>query len=190
MSQGKTTRFCSIWFDLLESRVCCREADDSNSITATSASDWVSFFLFFDFMYSICKYVCRWREKWQREVKESAGGKTEKWKDQVSGRLNPVWLKCSILYRLNAITASPLYPPFIPPLPLSFSWQRVWNTILGWMIRIGSCLSWLLGFSLCISLPLSSLYHSEGIHQCFYSIKPKGSTCICGSWISISKIST
>lgn len=50
-----------------------------------------------------CICMCR-----QRGVKESARGRTGEWRDRVSTRLNPLWPRSSILYRLNATTATPL----------------------------------------------------------------------------------
>ncbi len=50
-----------------------------------------------------CICICR-----QRGMKESARGRTEERRDRVSTRLNPLWPRSSILYRLNATTATAL----------------------------------------------------------------------------------
>lgn len=98
VSREKCTWLSSIWFDVFASTVPHREADDSNAIRIKQTPNPVTvfFFLIHVFVYADGK-----------RMKESARGRTEKWRDQVSTRLNPLWLRSSILYRLNGTAATP-----------------------------------------------------------------------------------
>lgn len=150
--------FGLIW--LIGEYSSCRAADDSNAVTAIQTHNLSLSLIFFYFISLIC--VCRWRKKWQSEVMESAGGRTEEWRDQVWSRLNPLWLKSSILYRLKTTTASLFVASFTPRCLPSLSWQRVWNTILSGMIQTRSNLSRLLVFQFLFHFLCSPLCHSEG----------------------------
>lgn len=86
-----------IW--LIGSTVPAGELGDSNAETTNQPTTWACHWVF---LFHAFVYVDR------EGVKESARGRTGEWRDRVSTRLNPLWPRSSILYRLNATTATPL----------------------------------------------------------------------------------